>query len=111
MKQTVEVCARRGSVRQREEPFHAIPKRVRIQHETRARHDVGPIAGLVLLEQMEALMLLSAEPLESQRYLAPVTAQQAAPALREPLVEQRERDEPPQRRIDAPQIPKIGFAP
>ena len=82
MEQAVEVRARRCGVRQAEEPFHAIPERVRVQHEARARHDVGPVAGLVLLEQIEALMLLRAEPVKRQRDLAPVTAQQAAAAAR-----------------------------
>ena len=58
-------------------------------------------------------MLLRAEPVKRQRNLAPVTAEQSAPdaALREPLVEQSERDEPPQSRVDAAQVPEIGFAP
>ena len=42
-------------------------------------------------------MLLGAEPLQRQRDFAPVPAQQPAflPLLGEPLVEQREREQPP----------------
>src|SRR6185503_17188938 len=89
VEKTVEARARLGRFRQVEEPLDAIPESVRVQHEARARHDVGPIAGLVLLEQIEALMLLRAEPLQRERDAATVSAQQAAPnsALREPLVE------------------------
>ena len=78
MEQAVEVRARGRRVRQREEALHVIPERVRVQHEARARHDVRPVAGLVLLEQEEALMLLREQPLQRQRDLASVAAQQAA---------------------------------
>src|SRR5262245_54056467 len=112
MEQPVEARARRRGVRQIEQPFDAIPERIRVQHESRPRHDVSPIAGLVLLQQVEALVLLSTEPLERERDLASMAAQQAAPAaaLRETLVEQRECDEPPERCVDTAQVPEIGFA-
>ena len=76
MEQAVEVGSSRRGVRQPEESFHAIPERIRVQHEPRPRHDVGPVAGLVLLQQKESLMLLRAEPAKRKRDLAPITAEQ-----------------------------------
>src|SRR5262245_15883830 len=109
MEQPVEARAGLRRSRQIEKSFDAIPECVRVEHEARPRHDVGPIAGLVLLQQVEALMLLRAEPLQRERDFGSVTAQQTAlpPELREPLVDESERDEPPERRVDAAQVPEI----
>ena len=83
MEHAVEVCASCRRIRQIEESLHAIPKRVRVEHEAGARHDVRPVARLVLLQQEEPLMLLRAEPLKRQRDFASMAPQQTErpPAL------------------------------
>lgn len=49
MEQSVEVIVGFSTMPDAEQLFHVVPQRVRIQHESRPRHDIGPIAGLVLL--------------------------------------------------------------
>src|ERR1700730_18829375 len=87
------------------EPLHEIPQGVRIEDDPRARHDVGPVAGFVLLQQEETLMLLRQQPLNREldalRMLPPQSAGTAAP------IEKGQRNQPPQCRIDTPQIPEI----
>src|SRR5690348_15146542 len=53
-------------------------------------------------------MLLRAEPLQRERDFAPVAAEEAA--ANTALVEQGERDQPPERRVDAAQVPEIRLA-
>src|SRR5690348_4260529 len=57
-------------------------------------------------------MLLGAEPLQRERNFAPITAKQSAAnsALRQAFVEQSERDQPPERRVDTAEIPEIRLA-
>ena len=62
VEQVVEVVARRLGVGQRVAALDLVPQRVAVQHVARARHDVGPVAGLVLLQQPEALVLLRQQP-------------------------------------------------
>ena len=72
-----------------------------------ARHDVGPVAGLVLLQQEESLVLLGLEPLER---LGDARRQPAAqpPGGAAPL-EEVERDQPPKRGVDAAEVPEVGL--
>ena len=113
MEQVVEVGARRRGVRQPEEALHAIPERIGVEHEARARHDVGPVAGLVLLQQEEALVLLRAEPAQARarpRVDNGASSRASPSRLPSVLVEQGEGDQPPQRGVDAAQVPEVGFA-
>src|SRR6185437_14513708 len=64
VEKTVEVVARLLAAIQPVAALDGIPQRVGIEHESRPRHDVGPVAGLVLLQQKEALMLLREKPLQ-----------------------------------------------
>ncbi len=91
---------------QRVEPLHAVPQRVRVQHEARARHDVGPVARLVLLQQEESLVLLREEPVDRFLHLRlPAPLQTRHGAVPSHVIH---RDEPPQRGVDAPQVPEVG---
>src|SRR5580704_10461991 len=78
MKESVEVVERRHLVLEAIQLLHEVPERVRVQHEPRARHDVGPVAGLVLLQQKESLVLLGQQPLQGQVDALRVTLAQAA---------------------------------
>ena len=62
IEQLVEVLAGRRGVRQRVQALDLVPQRVAVEHEARARHDVRPVARLVLLQQGEALVLLAQQP-------------------------------------------------
>src|SRR5258708_8694403 len=109
MEESVEILVRLLRVPDAVEPLHEIPQCVRIENEPRARHDVGPVAGLVLLQKEETLMLLCQQPLNREldalRILPTQPAGTAAP------IEKGERNQPPQCRIDAPQIPEIRLLP
>ncbi len=109
MEKSVEILVRLRSMLDAVEALHEVPQGVRIQHESRSRHDVGPVAGLVLLQQKETLMLLRQQPLNRQLdtlgILPPQPAGTAAP------IQECQRNQPPQSRIDAPQIPEIRFLP
>src|SRR5690606_38993737 len=97
-----------GRVLEPVETLHEIPQRVRVEHETGPRHDVRPIARLVLLQQAETLMLLREQPAERP---LDVGAQAASePRMRAEPVETVDRDEPPQRRVDAADVPEIRLA-
>src|SRR5690606_38372962 len=100
--------ARLDSVLEPVEALHEIPQRVRVQHEPRARHDVGPIARLILLQQTKTLMFLREQPAERPLDARPQAASEAW--MRAEPVETIDRDEPPQRRVDAADVPEIGFA-
>ena len=65
MEEPVEILARPRRVVDAKEPLHEIPQCIRIENEAGARHDVGLVAGLILLQQIEALMLLRQEPLRA----------------------------------------------
>ncbi len=112
MKQAVEVGAGvRGAI-QAVTALDGVPQRVGVEDETRARHDIGPIAGLVLLQQEEALVLLGEQPLQGELDSARVVARHrpcAEPSLRA-AVEEVAGQQPPERGIDAAQVPEIGFA-
>ena len=106
MEEAVEVGARfRGAI-QPVAALDGIPQRVAVEHEARARHDVGPVAGLVLLQQEEPLMLLGEEPLQRQ----PNAARATRAGRRRAALEEIEREQPPERRVDAAEIPEVGFA-
>lgn len=106
MKQMVEVMVRVVPARQIERRLHAVPQRVRVQHETRARHDVGPVVRLVLLQQEETLVLLRSEPLQRALDVGlPALACDGSAAA-----QVIDRDQPPQRRVDAAQIPEARVA-
>ena len=64
MEQLVEIRPRLLGALEAVELFDAVPQRVGVEHEARARHDVGPVARLVLLQQEEALVLLRLQPLD-----------------------------------------------
>ncbi|MNC99838.1 hypothetical protein D3C83_182570 [compost metagenome] len=74
------MLARRLALRQAVQALDQVPQRVAVQHEARPRHDVGPVARLVLLQQEEALMFLRVEPLHGERDLAPIALEQSAAA-------------------------------
>jgi len=80
--------------------LHEVPQRVRVEHEPRARHDVGPVARLVLLEEKEALVLLGLQPSDRAFDL------RGKPPLQ---AQGRDGDQPPQRRVDAAEVPEIGL--
>src|SRR5690606_14439037 len=105
VEQTVETLARLGRVLEPVETLHEIPQRVRVEHETGPRHDVRPIARRVLLQQAETLMLLREQPAE--RPLDAGAQAAAEPRMRAEPVETVDRDEPPQRRVDAADVPEI----
>src|ERR1700756_3836518 len=119
MKQDVEIGARLGGVAQAIQTLDEIPERIGIEHEPGAGHDVGPVTRLVLLEKEEALVLLREQPLEGELDALGVTLAEAAARVaatrsavgtgacaasrraRRARVEIRQRDQPPQRRVDA----------
>ncbi len=80
MEQPVEIVQRLRRMLQSVQLLHEIPERVRVEHESRARHDVGPVAGLVLLQEEEALVLLRQQPLQGEPDAARVTLAQPAAA-------------------------------
>ena len=89
-------------------PLDVMPQCIRIEHEARARHDVGPVARLILLQQPQALMLLREQPLDGEsdaRGIAPLE-----PTRQTTTVEEIQGDEPPQRRVDAAEVPEIRLA-
>ncbi len=103
MERVVEVMAGFVPLRQIEQRLHAVPQRVRVQHAARARHDVGPVARLVLLQQEKAPVLLRQQPLQR----APDVRLPALVRDRTPAAQMVDRDQPPQRRIDAAQVPEV----
>src|SRR5262245_59693047 len=108
MEKLVGVAPRLVRLWQRAEPLDEMPERVRVQHEATARHDVGPVARFVLLQQEEALVLLTGEPVDR-----PLDVQRPAfpePALRAKSVEERDGGEPPERGVDAAEVPEIRFS-
>ena len=62
VEELIEIPLRLGCARQPMHTLHDVPQRVRVEHEARPRHDVGPVARFVLLQQMEALVLLARQP-------------------------------------------------
>ena len=105
MKQSIEIVQRLGRSPEAVELLHEIPQSVCVEHESRARHDVRPVAGFILLQQKEALMLLRRQPLNRELDARGISPPQPARTLLP--IQQRHRDQPPQGRIDAPQIPEI----
>src|SRR5690606_15394991 len=93
VEQPIEVGSRLGRARQVEEHLHAIPKRVRVQHEARARHDVGPVACFVLLQQMEPLVLLREKPARGALYVFAMAAQETSRKAR--AIEKLGAEQPP----------------
>src|SRR5664279_5016446 len=87
--------------------LYLVPQGVGIEDEPRARHDVRPVAGFVLLQQKEALMLLCQQPLQSEGNVLRIAPTQ--PPRSAAPIENPQRDQPPQGRIDAPQVPEIGL--
>src|SRR5260370_22024855 len=80
-----------------------------IENEPCARSDVGQGAGLVLLKEEETLLPLRQQPLNREldalRILPPQPTGTAAP------IEKSQCNQPPQCRIDTPQIPEISLLP
>ena len=107
VEQVIEVMARHLAVGQREASLDLVPQRVAVEHVARARHDVGPVAGLVLLQQPEVLVLLRQQPADGARDRIGASARRDG-AVAPHVVH---RDQPPQRRVDAAEIPEVGVAP
>ena len=105
IEQVVEVLVSRRRARQRVQALDLVPQRVAVEHEARARHDVRPVARLVLLQQGEALVLLAQQP--GNRPLHIVLQPCAQAAVRGAPVEEVHGEQPPQRRVDAAQVPEI----
>jgi hypothetical protein len=106
MEQRIEVMMGFVPPRQLVQALHAIPQRVAVQHEARARHDVGPVACLVLLEQEEALVLLRHQPLDRPFDVwLPAIANRTVRARPAHVID---RDQPPQGCIDATDVPEVG---
>src|SRR5690348_15210620 len=93
------------------ESLHAVPQRVRVEHESGARHDVRPVARLVLLQQKETLMLLGLEPLDRQGDALCIAALQVAARGAALRVQICKRDQPPERGVDAAEIPEVRLTP
>src|SRR5260370_40656575 len=104
MEQPVEVLTGLSCMRDSVEPLDENATRVGIENEPRSRHDVGPIAGLVLLQEIETLMLLRQQPLngKSDAFRVPPPQSAGAPAA----IQERQGYQPPQGRIDASEIPE-----
>ena len=102
----VEMVARRLGIGHRVTALHLVPQGVGVEHIPRARHDIGPVAGLVLLQQPEALVLLRQQP--ADRALDPGLPAPGRHAARAAHVVHR--DQPPQGRIDAAEVPEVGVA-
>src|SRR6266545_813980 len=62
MEEPVGIAPRLGGLGQAVERLDEAPQRVRVEDEPGARHDVGPVARLVLLQQEKALVFLAGEP-------------------------------------------------
>src|SRR6185437_13633238 len=131
MEKAVEVVAGFLGVIQPIAALDGIPQGVGVEHEARPRHDVGPVAGLVLLQEEEALMLLGEKPLQRQLDSAragarPLScAEPSRAGVRRPksllrlclvprrraALEEIEREQPPQGGVDTAEIPKIACDP
>ena len=103
----VEVGPRLLRAGDRVRPFHVVPQGIGVENEPGPGHDVGPVAGFVLLQQPDLLVLLAQKPTE--RGVDPP----AEPLLDAILgkVPRPERDgcEPPEGRVDAPEVPEVGL--
>src|SRR5579859_6487945 len=109
MEQPVEVLMCLPGMCDSVEPLDEIPQCVGIEYEARTRHDVRPVAGLVLLQQPESLMLLRQQPLNGKSDALRVPPPQSACASS--TIQERQGNQPPQRRIDASEIPEVRLLP
>ncbi len=97
--------------RERDSGLHGSPQRVGVEHVARkARHDVGPVAGLVLQQPEETLVLLAFRPRGSLRLIRSRAATSIGGARRAQPCRgaaswSTDGDQPPQRGVDAAQIP------
>ena len=94
MKQPIEILPRLLGSAPGHRAFHEIPQSVCVEHESRARHDVRPVAGFILLEQKEALMFLRRQP--SNRELDAPWRTSAAIHRDDSPIQQCQRNQPPQ---------------
>src|ERR1700722_19538278 len=107
MKEPVEVLQRLGCALQAIQFLDEVPECIRIEHESRTRHDVSPVAGFVLLQEKESLVLLREQPLHGKLDALAVTPAQGATfcpgatarATAGARVQKSQRDQPPERRI------------
>ena len=107
VEELVEVASRLRGMGEPVLLLDQVPERVRVEDEAGARHDVRPVARLVLLQQVEPLMLLALEP--DDRRLDRWRERIAKRVLRIVPIEPGDRDQPPQRRVDAAEIPEVGL--
>src|SRR5690242_18413021 len=87
--------------------LHVIPERVGVEHEPGRRHDVGPVARLVLAQQLQTWMLLTLQP--CQRSSDARFRRRQRPRSRRDLFELSHRYQPPKRSVDAADIPEVGI--
>lgn len=83
------------------------PEGVGVEDKAGAGHDVGPVAGFVLLQQPPGGVLLAGKPAEAPFDLRRELCAEIAP--RHPFVEAVKGDEPPEGGVDAAGVPEIDL--
>ncbi len=106
VEEVVEMVLRVLRLAEREAALDVEPQGIGVEHVARARHDVRPVAGLVLLQQPEMLVLLREQPADGTLD----AVRPAAGAHRAVAAHVVHRDQPPERGIDAAQVPEIRIA-
>jgi hypothetical protein len=109
VEQMVEMVTRLFRPRQSVSLLDVIPQGIGVKHESGARHDVGPVAGLVLLQQMQPWMFLALQPGDGAPHVRLQLLFQCR--IRGMPGDEIHRHQPPQGGVDAAHVPEIRLVP